>query len=155
MSTESLRKDQGTWVLLSFIAFFGVIVAVNSVFITTALRTHSGVVTKQPYEKGLAYNKTLKVARDQARLNQEVSFNNGILQWVLKDEDGEPINADVTARLFRPVKDGQDFEVILIPISQGVYESYLNLPMKGRWDALLKAEWQTRQYQTRFSFIDK
>ena len=56
------NPHKGTWVLFSFVAFFGVIIAVNSVFITTALNSHSGVVTKQPYEKGLAYNQYLEKA---------------------------------------------------------------------------------------------
>lgn len=155
MSASVFNPEKGTWVLLSFIAFFGVIVAVNTVFITTALSTHSGVVTEQPYEKGLAYDETLKAARAQPDLQQKAYFENGVLRWVLHDENGQPLNADVNARLVRPVKDGQDFEVVMTQALGGVYEADLNLPMKGRWEAQLRAEWQTRQYQTRLSFIAK
>ena len=155
MSTRLFNPEKGTWVLLSFIAFFGVIVAVNAVFITTALSTHSGVVTEQPYEKGLAYDETLKAARAQPDLQQKAYFENSVLRWVLHDENGQTLNADVSARLVRPVKYGQDFDVVMTQTSGGVYEADLNLSMKGRWEAQLKAEWQTQQYQTRFSFIAK
>ena len=153
MNSKILNSEKGTWVFLSFVAFFGVIVAVNSIFITTALNTHSGVVTDQPYEKGLAYNEMLKTAREQPKIKQEATFENGVLRWTLHDKNGKRIEADVTARLVRTVKGGKDFEVTLQHVSQGLYETNLNLPMKGRWDALLKAEWQNQQYQTHLSFM--
>ena len=148
-----LSREKGTWVLLSFIAFFGVIVAVNAVFITTALKTHSGVVTKQPYEKGLAYDEILQAAQNQPDLQQEAIYENGVLRWSLKTEDGQPLNADVSALLVRPVQGGYDYEAPLLKIGNGIYEAALELPMKGRWDALLKAQWNNSQYQIRYSFI--
>lgn len=155
MINRLFNPEKGTWVFCSFLAFFGAIVAVNAVFISTALRTHSGVITTQAYEKGLAYDEILEVAKAQPDIKQKASFEGGVLRWSLKDVDGQNLDANVRARLVRPVKDGQDFEVVLVPNSNGAYEAELNLPMKGRWDALLKAEWQKQQYQTRLSFIAK
>lgn len=156
MSAQLFNPEKGTWVLVSFIAFFGVIVAVNTVFISTALRTHSGVVTDHAYEKGLAYDEILKAAQSQPDIKQIASYDDGVLRWSLREHSGKVLRADVRARLVRPVKDGQDFEVVLMPNSNGDYEAELNLPMKGRWDALLKAEWdKNTYYQTRFSFVAK
>jgi nitrogen fixation protein FixH len=155
MISKFFSPEKGTWVFLSFLSFFGVIVLVNTVFITTALTTHSGVVTKQPYEKGLAYNDILKTALAQPDLEQKALFEDGILRWSLKDEAGDVVDAKVTARLVRPVDDGLDFEVVLTQISSGVYETDLELPIKGSWEALLRAEWKTQIYQTRFSLIAK
>ena len=149
------NPEKGTWVLFSFVAFFAVIVAVNSVFITTALSTHSGVVTDRPYERGLAFDEILETARSQPDLIQHATFERGILRWVLHDEDGEPLQADVQARLFRPVQGGQDFDIALTSKGSGIYEAHLDLPMKGRWDAQLKAAWDNTQYQTRYSFTAK
>ena len=155
MIKSLLAPEKGTWVLLSFIAFFGVVIAVNTVFITTALRTHSGVITEQPYEKGLAYDEILQTARAQPAVQQQVTFENSTLTWVLKDEANNPIDAIVTARLIRPVKDGYDFDIDLVKVENGVYESKLNLPMKGRWDAHLKAQWDNQSYQTHYPFVAK
>lgn len=155
MIARLLDPQRGTWVLLSFIAFFALIVAVNAVYITTALSTHSGVITKQPYEKGLAYDETLKAAASQPHIRQDARFENDILYWQLRDVHGVPLDAQVTARLIRPVQGGHDFDIALNKADDGVYKAVLDLPMKGRWDALLKAQWNnsgtTTQYQTRLS----
>lgn len=155
MSASLLRPEKGTWVLLSFIAFFAVIVSVNTVFITSALNTHSGVVTKQPYEKGLAYNAYLEKAQSQPVLTQRSEFKNGTLRWILSDAGGKPLQAEVSALLIRPIKDGHDFQTPLKQISPGVYAVPLDLPMKGRWEAQLTARWNNLQYQTRLSFTAK
>ena len=153
MLKSILAPEKGTWVLLCFIAFFALIVVVNTVFVSTALNTHSGVVTDQPYEKGLAFNETLAEAHAQPAVKHEPSWEGNMLRWTLLDENGQPIDADVTALLFRSVKDGSDFAVALQPDGQGVYKAELDLPMKGRWEAQLKAVWNSSQYQTRFTFV--
>ncbi len=150
-----LNPEKGTWVFLVFAAFFGVIIAVNTVFITSALRTHSGVITDNPYEKGLEYDAMLKAAAEQPDMEQFVSFQNNTLIWNIKYADGRPLDADVTARLVRPVKGGHDVEITLQKKEAGIYSAKLNLPFKGQWQAILKAQWKTQRYQTRFSFIAK
>ena len=47
---------QGWHVLVGMIVFFGIIFAVNGVFLVSALNTHTGIVSQQPYRKGLDYN---------------------------------------------------------------------------------------------------
>lgn len=155
MTARLFNPEKGTWVLLSFIAFFGLIVVVNGVFITTALSTHSGVITDRPYEKGLAYDDMLKEAYAQPAIQQKAVFENNVLRWTLSDETGRPLDANVKARLVRPTDDNHDFEIILKKTGDGVYETSLNLPMRGRWEAQLKAQWNNAQYQTRFSFMAK
>lgn len=147
------NPEKGTWVLACFIAFFSVVVAVNTVYITSALGTFSGVVTDDPYEKGLAFDKMLAQERDQPKLRQQASYENGRLRWILKDERGQPLKAHVSARLFRPVQEGYDFEVVLDDQGEGVYEIPLDLPLEGRWIAQLKAQWDTSQYQLHLPFI--
>lgn len=153
MLKSILAPEKGTWVLLCFIAFFALVVAVNTVFISTALSTHSGVVTDQPYEKGLAFNETLATAKAQPAIDHKPSWDNGVLRWQLLDQNGQPIDAEVSALLYRSVKDGSDFTVTMTPVTAGVYEAVIDLPMEGRWEAQLKALWNSSQYQTRFVFV--
>ncbi len=150
-----LNPEKGTWVLLLFIAFFGIIIAVNSIFIYNALNSHSGVITDNPYRKGIAFNKTLAQAKTQPKLKQTAYYQDGILQWHLRDENNVPLKASVTATLIRTVKDGHDFDVILTQRTPGIYEAALDLPMKGQWSAQMKATWKTLQYQTRLTFMAK
>ncbi|MGH1456823.1 MAG: FixH family protein [Alphaproteobacteria bacterium] len=149
------NPEKGTWVFLLFTAFFGIIIAVNSVFIYNALNSHSGVITENPYRKGLDYNETLEQAKTQPQLNEKASYKDGILRWNLRDKNNAPLSAHVTATLVRTVKDGHDFNVTLTQKNLGIYEAALDLPMKGQWSAQMKATWKTYQYQTRLTFITK
>lgn len=58
----------GRHVLLMLLAFFGVIFAVNAVFLFKALSTHTGVVAVEPYRKGLAYNDRIAADAQQSGL---------------------------------------------------------------------------------------
>jgi len=50
---------KGWHVLLGFIAFFGIVIAVAVAFAMAAYRTFSGEAIPDPYEAGILYNKTL------------------------------------------------------------------------------------------------
>ena len=45
---------RGHHVLAGFLAFFGVVLAVNGAMIYSAISTHTGLVAIEPYRKGLA-----------------------------------------------------------------------------------------------------
>lgn len=138
-----------------FVLCFLVVFAVNAVFIYYAETTHSGLVTKQAYEKGLSYDETLKSAKEQEALEitQEARFENGTLIWQLIQKDGTPLTgAQVDAKLIRAVKAGHDFEVNLTPAADGVYVASLDLPLPGAWTAKLEATWDNQTYQTTYKF---
>ncbi len=145
---QIFNPKKGTWVLLCFVAFFGVIIAVNTVFITTALNTHSGVVVEQPYEKGLAFNETLKKAKAQEAIEYDVSYEGGVLKLVLPVDE-----ANVQASFMRPIKEGDDFEMALTHRGGGVYEAVPEMPLPGAWRVRLKATWKTQTFQTTHDFI--
>ena len=66
-NTDGFRI-RGWHVLVAMVLFFGVITAVNAVFISAALRTYPGEVSVTPYEDGLAYNAKLARQAAQAKL---------------------------------------------------------------------------------------
>ncbi len=152
---QIFNPEKGTWVLVIFVAFFGLIVAVNSVFIYNALSTHSGVITEDPYRKGLAYNDVLSAAKSQPKLTETIAYEKGVLRWTALDQNGQSLDATVTAKLVRDVKDGHDFDVELNKVNSGTYEAALDLPLKGRWSVQIKAVWDKNQYQTRHTIIAK
>ncbi len=145
---ETKRSPKDKWILVYFVLFFGLIIAVNSVFIYFAINSHSGVIIDKPYEKGLSYDETLDKAKSQPKLKDQISFKNDVLVWSLKDEQGKPIEyAVVEASLIREVQDGHDYKVALEHEGGGVYKAKLNAPLKGRWKVRLKAIWNNKQYQ--------
>ncbi|MGH1399076.1 MAG: FixH family protein [Alphaproteobacteria bacterium] len=140
MSEQDKKYSNGGWVLACFVAFFGVVAAVNAVFVFKALDTHSGVVTDNPYETGLAYNDLLQEAKHQADLDYDFSYENGVITLQL------PVsNAEVKGYFFRSVKDGYDFEAVFEMAAAGIYTFKPDLPLKGLWTVKVSAVWDDNQ----------
>lgn len=146
----------GRTVLFIFVTFFGVILAVNSVFMTYAITTHSGVVTEKPYEKGLAHDKTLEKARNQPKWQSHITFENGVLRWDLKDEKFVPIDSgNAKAFFMRPIKSGNDFNLTLDYKGNGIYEAQPDFPYIGAWNVKLDMTWKDNHYRTSKTLIVK
>lgn len=138
-------KKKDKWIPWLFVLFFAVIALVDGTFITIAMRTQTGLVTDQAYEKGLAYNKVLNAAAAQKKTNlvQKAAFENGILSWRLSTKEGRAIDvATISAKILRPAQDGSDFEVFLESKGNGTYEVRPQFPLRGLWTARLEAQWQ-------------
>lgn len=146
----STRSPKDKYILFAFLAFFGVVFIVDSIFIYTAITTQTGVVSEKAYEKGLKYNETLYEAISQPKVDDKVSFNDGVLRWDLSVD-----NAKVVARIIRPIQDGHDFDIVLNPVANGVYEAVLTLPFNGLWEAKLSSTWNNKTYKTTHQFIVK
>ena len=142
-------KNSGKIVILCFIAFFGVIIAVNSVFLYMAMKSNTGVIAENAYEKGLAYNQILETARQQPSLQDKMTYENGTLKWQVADEGGAPLKGgQASVTLVRPVKSGYDFALPLKETSPGLYIVNPEFPMHGLWTARLDIKWNNKQYQT-------
>ena len=133
------------WMLGSF----GVVFAVNGVFIWLALSTWSGLVTDHPYEKGLAYNQTLQEAKAEAALgwHSEFDFKNHRLLVRFHDHAGMALDRlRVEARFVRPASDGADQVLPLEATGNGGYAGSVTLPLPGQWDVLITAEGRAGTY---------
>ncbi len=148
MDTAAVKHPKDKWIPRYFVMFFAVIAVLDGIFVYLAVSTQTGIVTEQPYEKGLAFNKTLEEARAQPDLEHQASYTEGILRWILPLEQ-----ASVTASIIRPVQDGYDFSVALKHVGNGVYEVKPELPFPGAWTAKLKATWDNQKFQTSYDFI--
>lgn len=128
-----------------FVAFFGFIAAVNAVMVTLAIRTHSGVVTEHPYEKGLAYNQVVEAEKEQEALGWKGSINykNGALSFDLHDQNNLPVAPEkTTATITRPTQQGMDFTVDL----KGA-ETPVLFPANGLWEVRVDAMHEGVHYQ--------
>ncbi|MFP4313862.1 MAG: FixH family protein [Alphaproteobacteria bacterium] len=144
----------GWWVFGAFAAFFGVVILVNSFFIYNALYSHSGLVTEDAYKKGLKYNERLQTAKNQPDLAYRFEHKDGLILWQLQDANGKIIdNAEVSVHFFRPVKSGMDFKQKLNHQENGLYSLPVEFPLKGAWEARLKATWDDQTFQTTKNLI--
>ncbi|MDK9721390.1 MAG: FixH family protein [Rhodospirillales bacterium] len=154
-------RKPGWWYPYIFVAAFMVVVAVNGILIYTATTTFSGLETKNPYEKGLAYNKNLELAKRQEELGWQVEAkvlpvgpaNTGLQRQVLieasfKTKDGKPIDGlIVRVLLIRPVQDGHDVSVPMSAKGQGSYATEAQLDFHGVWDLRVVAIGGKDSYQ--------
>lgn len=149
MSDHRKPRNNGRFILLCFLGFFGFVGAVDGYFVYAALSTNTGLVTEHPYEKGLAYNTVLEKAKLQPKLNEKALYEDGVFQWKAADQNGIPIeNADISVKFYRTVKDGHDFETKLLSRYKGLYSSKVDFPFPGLWIAKVSAQWNDKTYQT-------
>lgn len=137
------RKLTGRHVLFAFLAFFGVIIAVNVVMVYSALSTFNGIETPDAYRKGLAYNQTLAEEASQASLGWsgklELSADRK-LRLTLTDKAGQPVpGLAVSAKLGRPATDREDEALQLAEVSPGLYEAAAGKVAAGNWVVALEA----------------
>ena len=136
----------GRRVLVYLLGFFGLIFAVNGVFVYFALSTFNGVHTENAYIKGLNYNATIEAAQQQAALGWRMESvltptdRGGILTVTMHTADGEPVDGlGIDGMFLRPAQDGLDRPVVLQQVGAGRYDALVELPVRGQWDLRLVA----------------
>ncbi len=125
--SKPARELTGRAVLVSLIAFFGVIFAVNIYFAVAATRTYTGVVSQEPYRKGLTYNKRIAADQRQADLKWNVDVDvgkEGHAKLTFKAFDNQPVtDLKVTATIGRPTTDTEDRTLTFSETLPGQYEA--------------------------------
>lgn len=126
----------GGHVLAMLIAFFGVVFAVNGVFVYVAEKTWSGLETTHPFVKGLDYNQEIAEARAQEARGWSVSLAQGrnSLTADYRDRSGAALDGlAVTAYFSRAATSRYDSRRDMKPLGAGRYSLALDLPLKGEW----------------------
>lgn len=136
MKTAIDIKPTDKYIPWLVVLFFLTFMTVDAFMVTVAIRTQTGLVTENAYEKGLAYNQTIAAARQQETLgwSNEISIKNNRLIFLLSDTSGLPISgAQVKAKIIREVQAGYDLEIPLVETSRHSYEADIKFPMPGEW----------------------
>jgi len=127
----------GKMVLFFLLAFFGVVMIANGIFLYVALKTFPGLGDAQAYRSGLQYNETLAAAERQKALGWRtaVAYDPaGRFEVRLFDRHDQPLQyARVDAEIQRPAVDLYDRAVELPEIKPGVYGAAVELPFAGLW----------------------
>jgi len=133
-------------VLLSLLAFFGVVFLVNGIFFWFARDSWTGLSTEDAYRKGIAFNDQLSRADAQRNLGwtTETEYasagpGEGRLVFALKASDGQPVrNREVLVMFRRPVTEGIDFATALRSDDMGRYVADITPPAPGQWDVRIE-----------------
>jgi len=147
MTSHQRVRITGRHVMAGFVAFFGVVIAVNGAFVYLALATWTGLDTEDAYSRGLAYNDVLAAAEQQHRLGWRVDIgieNSGprsaLIDLRVRDADGHAVEGlSVDADIRRPTNDRLDRNLALAPTIPGTYQGEVTLPRAGNWEVRVTA----------------
>lgn len=136
LTARARRPLTGYHVLAMVVAFFLVVIGVDTVFMVMAYRTFSGQVASNPYEAGLAFNRTLAQRQREAALGwtaQVVVPEPGVVAVRLRDKAGAPLSRlSVTGVLERPATETGRQTLAFAPAGDGWYRARADLA--GAWD---------------------
>jgi len=136
----------GRHVLFGMVGFFGLIIAVNAVFITLAVRSFPGEQERKSYLQGVNYNDRLAERAAQETLGWTVSLETAALQGddavieiAFRHNGGGPLyDLDVAGVLSRPVDDDADVALAFQPAGPGIYRT--SAPAgPGAWNLAARA----------------
>jgi len=128
---------QGRHVALIFFTFFGAIFLMNGAMIYSAISTYSGIVSNEPYRKGLHYNDRIAADARQARLGWTDTVavtRDGHVVVTLAGRDGKPIDgARLDVQLGRPTTNRHDIKLEFSETAAGRYEAQAGALDEGNW----------------------
>ena len=133
---RSDRELKGWHVLLIMLGFFGVMFAVNGVFLYHAITSFPGEDVKKSYVQGLNYNDTLATRAAQAELGwtAEAGLGVGELVFRLRDRDGAPLsNYAVIGELRRLATQDADQAIVFRARMNGEYVAEAGALAPGQW----------------------
>lgn len=134
------RRFTGWHMWAVIIAFFGVIIGVNVWLVVVSQTSWTGMVVTDPYIAGQLFEANRKAhdAQIAAGWTSNLDYHDGLLNLVVVDRSGNPVNlGEVSVRINRPVGGHDDTAVTLEPSSEG-YQIALALK-DGPWEATASA----------------
>ena len=152
-------KKSDQFIPYYFVLFFVVLAIVDGIFVTIALNTHTGVVSKRAYEEGLTYNNVLDASKSQEALGWQSSLqlekDTSTLTFSLLDSQNTALSdISVKAVIKRPIQEGLKFEVTLqYDHASHSYVSPISFPTYGEWEVRVYALQDDKTYQTSKRFV--
>ncbi|MGD9785370.1 MAG: FixH family protein [Hyphomicrobiaceae bacterium] len=135
----------GRHVLFGLLAFFGVVFAVNGWFLYEALSTHTGVVSNEPYRKGLAYNERIAAEARQSERGWAAALEfsesgSGPITFALTDRSGAGVTGlSVRGRIGRHSTQALDTMLLFQERAPGRYVADIGKLSGGTWTADVEA----------------
>lgn len=156
-STSAKGQITGRHVLIGVLLFFGLVIGIDAFFIAKAYSTFSGQVASNPYEAGLAFNRTLALRQREAALgwSAEVAVPEpGVVALRLKDRAGLPLSTlSLTGTLERPATEIGRQVLDFRPTGDGWYRASARLD--GAWDLRATARNAKDQFEVETRLVDR
>ncbi|NVN85672.1 MAG: FixH family protein [Rhodopseudomonas sp.] len=142
------RPLTGRVVLASLLGFFGLVIGVNLLMMTLAIRTLPGTEVDSPYAASIAYEGEIAAAREQTQRAWNVdakverrSDGSALLRVEARDKNGAPLQGlKFFGRLERPADKRADLEVALAEVDSGIYRGNAAGVGAGLWDLVLEGD---------------
>lgn len=131
----SARQITGAHVRWAMIAFFAVIIGLDALFITFAVRSHPGEQVKNSYVLGLDYNRELERKQHQRALgwSMEAGLDDMAFAVRLRDAAGQPLEGLHVSAQMHVAGVRQDGDVVrLTERTAGEYVTPMLLEGPGR-----------------------
>ncbi|MCC7017510.1 MAG: FixH family protein [Rhodospirillales bacterium] len=135
-----LTRKTGWWYPWALFGVMVVTMIVNGILVWIADDTFSGLATGRYGDLGVDYNRALEGRAAQERLGwrADIAFEprggGGVIEVRLATREGDPVEgADAELLIRRPVEDGFDRRIGLIPEGNGRYTARVALPKPGQW----------------------
>jgi nitrogen fixation protein FixH len=139
---DTAKPLTGRHMLVMFVAFFGVIFAVNMLMATVAIRSWTGLVVENSYVASQTFNadaESLKNA-EALSISHALHYEKGKLHLSLLGADSKAIAADnVQIAIGRPVDEQEDQKLIAVRTADGQFEVATKLGV-GVWSGELSAK---------------
>ena len=149
VSAKPVKPITGWHVLIAVVAFFAVVIGVDTIFMIKAYGTFSGEVASNPYEAGLAFNRTLALRQREAALGWTatvlpVDDDSVVVRMV--DKAGAPLDhLSLTGALERPATETGRQILDFKPLGDGRYQARARLD--GAWDLRATARNDRDQFE--------
>ncbi len=140
--TARTREFTGTHMLLTILAFFGVVIGVNLVMATIATSSWTGLIVKNSYVASQEFNGKIAAARRQDAMGwtSALSADGKTLALSLMDAAGQPLNGlSISGKVYTPVAEARDAQVTFQAAGSGRYLAPANLT-PGVWEAAIDAK---------------
>ncbi|WP_168201808.1 FixH family protein [Phreatobacter aquaticus] len=142
------RPLTGRMVFAMFVAFFGVIIAVNGTMMTLAIETLPGTVTDSSYRSSQRFNQSLAEAREREARRWAVDANvardgsgTAAVTISLRDAEGAPVDRiSVSARLLHPVTRSNDRTFDVARTGPGTYVGTADQAQAGAQDLVIEVK---------------
>ncbi|MEM1132450.1 MAG: FixH family protein [Pseudomonadota bacterium] len=151
------KKFTGYHALAMFIAFFGVIIAVNLVMARYAISSFGGTVVDNSYVASQKYNEWLEAARAQEMygwtISEPLREDGYVVMRIAQGDDKLPLTgANITAEAMHPVGRADAFTFQLTESAPGVYRSVEPVP-EGRWKLQIEIDRAGQSYRMRSEIL--
>lgn len=145
-STTAGKPLTGSTVLVTLVAFFGVVIGVNLVLMRFAIDTMSGTDVDSAYRASLAYEREIRTAHEQDTRHWRVeahiarsAVDSAEVRISVHDSKGAPLTGlDFSARLERPADKRADRTIALTEVEAGIYKGRAEGILVGQWNLVLE-----------------